>query len=292
LRRALAAQVASSPEVRAEHAGLEPGWMTARDFFANDAAIDEFLDYEGSLNRGTDRKACAAFLMTDYAFIFSLASVPLFASSGILPDCSPQQIALQFHQRRHERDGHVHEVRRAHVRYLSSAFSARNGDDARHPDACGQFDHSAHCELFRRSIEDHFRPLIEVLFMRAKLPRSALWRLVADAVAARFLEAGRELGHVEEAKASAMAILKQTGSPLNNPQLHYFELGVLDRDGRPFSYDFRGRGGCCRYYTVDGGELCSTCVLKKPRERDAELRQAMRRHLGLLIEDASRSVPV
>lgn len=38
---------------------------------------------------------------------------------------------------------------------------------------------------------------------------------------------------------------------------------------------------------VDGGKLCSTCVLKHPKERDAELRQAMRRHLGLLAGDAN-----
>ncbi|HEV7326705.1 MAG TPA: (2Fe-2S)-binding protein [Bosea sp. (in: a-proteobacteria)] len=287
MRRALAAQAALSPDVSAEFAGLEPGWITAENFFRDSGAIEKFLDYEGSFNPGTDRKACAAFLITDYAFIFSLASVPVFASSGILPDCSPERMALQFYQRRQEHDGHAHEVRRAHVRYLSPAFSTRKGDAACHPDARGLFDQTAHCELFRRAIEDHFRPLIEVLWVRTKLARTALWRLVADAVAARFLEVGRQLGYLEEAKASAMAILKQPGSPLNNRQLHYFELSVLDRDQRAISYDFRSRGGCCRYYTVDGGKLCSTCVLKHPKERDAELRQAIGRHLGLPAGDAS-----
>lgn len=285
LRRALAAREASSIEIRAELAGLEPGWVTARDFFADDAAIDEFLDYEGSFNRGTDRKACAAFLMTDYAFIFALASVPAFAGFGILPDCSPSRMALSFYQRQQEHDGHAHEVRRAHVRYLSTAFSSQNDDDARHPDASGLFDQVAHCDLFRQAIEGHFRSLIAILCARTKLPRAALWRLVADAIAARFLEVGRQLGRIEDAKASAMVILKQPGSPLNNPQLHYFELSVLDRDGRAFPYDFRARGGCCRYYTVDGGTLCPTCVLKPPTERDAELREAMRRHLGLIVDE-------
>lgn len=287
LRRALAAQLTSSPEVRAELAGLEPGWTTAGAFFADPSAIGEFLDYEGSFNQGTDRKACAAFLMTDYAFIFSLASVPVFTSSGLLPDCSPDRMALRFYQRRQEHDGHAHEVRRAHVRYLSPAFSTRNDEDARHPDASGHFDPAGHCDLFRQAIEDHFRPLIGVLWGRTKLPRTALWRLVADAIAARFLEVGRQLRRIEEAKVLAMAILKQPGSPLNNPQLHYVELSVVDRDRRTISYDFRARGGCCRYYTVDGGKLCSTCVLKHPKARDAELRQLMRRHLGLPAGDAT-----
>ncbi len=287
LRRALAAHAVSSPEVQAELAGLEPGWAIAGDFFADGSAIEEFLDYEGAFNPGTDRKTCAAFLMTDYAFIFALASVPIFVGSGILPDCSPARMALQFYQRQQEHDGHVHEVRRAHVRYLSPAFSSRNDEDALHSDASGHLDPAAHCDLFRQAIESHFRPLIEVLCARTKLPRTALWRLVADAIAARFLEAGRQFHRIEEAKASAMAILKQPGSPLNNPQLHYVELSVVDRDGRTISYDFRSRGGCCRYYTVEGGKLCSTCVLKHPKERDAELRQLMRRHLGLPAGDAN-----
>ncbi|SEF53222.1 Ferric iron reductase protein FhuF, involved in iron transport [Bosea lathyri] len=260
---------------------MEPGWTTAEAFFANDTVIEEFLDYEGSFNAGTDRKACGSLMMTDYAYVFALATVPAFLGFAILPDLSPSRFALQFHTTQDEHDGHTHEVRRAHVRYLSGGFCTSRKDHAAHPDGRGPMTHNQIADAFCTAVKAHFEPLIEQLHARTKLSRNAFWRLVADALAGWFIEAGRRLGCLEAAKASAMAVLKRPGSPLNNRQLHYFDLSVCDRAGQPFSHTFRGRGGCCRFYTVEGGEYCSTCVLKDPRQRDDDLRQAMRRHLGL-----------
>lgn len=287
LRSALASQAALWPEIKVELGGIEPGWISAEAFFASDVMIEEFLDYEASFNEGTDRKTSASLMMTDYAYVFSLATVPAFTGFGILPDLSPSRVALQFHATQDEHDGHVHEVRRAHVRYLSADFSTTRTDDAAHPDARGPMAHDQIAEAYCCSVQTHFEPLIGQLHARTGLARNALWRLVADALAGRFLDAGRQLGCLDAAKASAMAILKRPGSPLNNRQLCYFDLTVLDRERQPFSYTFRARGGCCRYYTVDGGTYCKTCVLKDPRERDEDLRQAMRSHLGLTGSDSA-----
>lgn len=284
LRSALASQAALWPEISVELGGLEPGWITAEAFFASDIMIEEFLDYEGSFNEGTDRKACGALMMTDYAYVFSLATVPAFLGFGMLPDLSPSRLALQFHTTRDEHDGHTHEVRRAHVRYLSGDFRTSRQDHAVHTDARALMTDDEIADAFCNSVQAHFEPLIDQLHARTRLPRTAFWRLVADALAGWFIEAGRRLGCVEVAKASAMAVVKRQGSPLNNRQLHYFDLSVCDRAGMPFSYTFRARGGCCRFYTVKGGEYCSTCVLKDPGQRDDDLRQAMRRHLGLAGE--------
>ncbi|MGE7470301.1 (2Fe-2S)-binding protein [Bosea sp. NPDC003192] len=281
LRSALASQAKLWPEIRVELGGLESGWITAEAFFASDTMIEEYLDYEGSFSEGTDRKACGSLMMTDYAYVFALATVPAFLGFGILPDLSPSRFALLFHVTQDEHDGHMREVRRAHVRYLSGGFRASRTDHTAHPDARGPMAHDQIADAFCTAVQAHFEPLIEQLHARTKLSRNAFWRLVADALAGWFIEAGRRLDCQEAAKASAMAVLKRPGSPLNNRQLHYFDLSVRDRAGQPFSYTFRGRGGCCRFYTVEGGEYCSTCVLKDPRQRDDDLRQAMRRHLGL-----------
>lgn len=220
-------------------------------------------------------------MMTDYAYVFSLATVRAFLSFGILPDLSPPRFALQFHTTQDEHHGHANEVWRAHVRYLPGDFWTSRNDHTAHPNARGLMDHDQIAVAFCAAIHAHFESLIEQLHARTKLSRNGFWRLVADALAGWFIEAGRRLGCLEPAKASAMAVLKRPGSPLNNRQLHYFDLSVRDPAGQPLSYTFRGRGGCCRFYTVEGRKYCSTCVLKDPQQRDDDLRQAMHRHLGL-----------
>ncbi|WP_442580070.1 hypothetical protein ACSBOB_32145 [Mesorhizobium sp. ASY16-5R] len=89
VRTALAAQSGMWPEVRIEFGDLEPGWITAERLFASDTAIDEYLDYQGSFHRCADRKTCAAAMVVDYCYIFSIATVPLFAGLGSSPTCHP-----------------------------------------------------------------------------------------------------------------------------------------------------------------------------------------------------------
>jgi len=277
---ALAVQSEMWPEVRTELGELQPGWITAEALFADAAAIDDYLDYEGSFRTGTDRKTCAAAMMVDYCYIFSMATIPLFVGFGIVPDLSPSLFALRFYTGSMEHDGETFEVRRAHVRYLPAAFSFGQ-EGYVHGSGEDMLPDGGLCDLYRHGVEEHFDPLVEQLHAATGLSRSALWRLVADGIAGCFLDAGARFDRLAQAKMSAMTILKQPGSPLNNRQLHYFDLTIADDRQHEISHTFRARGGCCRYYTVEGGELCSTCVLKPPKERDQELRAAMRRHFDL-----------
>lgn len=277
LAEALAARSRMWPEVRTDIGEPEAGWVTAEAFFADDAAIEDYLDYVRSLHARADRKTCAASMIIDHCNTFALATVPLLAGFGIVPDASPRHYAMKFHIAPEEHDGRVFQTRKAHIRFLSRTFSTDREASAAHPDARLLPDRDALCDLYRRVIEDHLRPLVGTLAGKTGLSRSALWRLVGDAVAGRFLDAGRRFGCLDEAKASALTILKQPGSPLNNRQLHFFDLTLRDADERELiSWDFRARGGCCRYYTVKPDDLCDTCVLKKPEQRDADLLEMMR----------------
>lgn len=269
-------------ELRVELGPLEPGWIKARDFFASPAAIDSFLALERALYPGADLKSCAAFMMRDYLSNFSLATVPLFLDRGLVPDLAPARVALWFHDVVQEQDGRTYAVRRAHVRYLSPAYTTDRPDAAPHADARTVADRPRLCEQFRTGLENHVRPLVAALTARTGLASGALWRLAGDAIAGRFLDVGEKLGRLEEAKAAALLILKQPGSPLANRQLHFFDIELNDDAGSPLGvWTFRARGGCCRYYTLEGGSFCTTCVLKPANERDVELRAAIRRHLGL-----------
>lgn len=276
LGRALVAQSELYPDARTAMGPVETGWITADALFHDVAAIEEYLQYEGSFNEGVDDKTRAAFLINDYCVVYTAATVPLVLST-LVPDLAPARFALHFHMTPLSHDGEVHEVRRAHVRFLSPRFETSDPVHGSHADAGVILTREELHARYRRASEDHFRPLIEVLHRRTGLARSALWRLVADALAGRFLDAGRRLGLEQQAIASATLVLKAPGSPLNNRQLHFFQLSVDGGAGcEAACRTFRARGGCCRYYLVEGGSLCSTCVLRSPQERKDVLHAALR----------------
>ncbi|GGF74690.1 siderophore biosynthesis protein [Azorhizobium oxalatiphilum] len=281
LQQALEANLCLSAEVPTDLSFIESGWTTAEAFRDCDAAIDEYLAYQGSFNAGTDARSRATFLMADYAYIFCLAVVPVFVGSDILPDIAARSMALHFYMTDHHHDGVTQTVRRARVRFLSPLFTTSR-TDLRHGDAHHVSGHPQLCDLFRQELEGHFAPLIQKLHAHSGLARSAFWRLLGDAVASRFLDTGRQLGCAAQAQASAMLILKTPGSPLANRQLGYFDVVVHDDTGTEKGrWTFRARGGCCRYYTVERGELCATCVLRDKRDRDTMLADLVRRHLSL-----------
>jgi len=278
LTEATVLQQSMWPEVPCSAGPMLAGWTTSAALFSSPSALEEFLDYEGSFDPGVDLKSRAAFLMSDYCYIFFMATVPLLVGRGVVPDMSPDAVSLQFYTHHGDHDGEPMTVRRAHVRLLSpQIFTDRDA---------GPFstvtDHTGLCERFRMGVEQHFHPLVEALAKRTGFSKNAQWRLVGDAIAGRFLDVGRRFGCLTEAMASAMAIVKAQGSPLNNRQLGYFDLTLHDSALKdPFTYTFRARGGCCRYYTVKGAEKCPTCVLKSNEERDDILLQEMRAHFCL-----------
>jgi len=278
LTEATALQQSMWPEVPCSAGPMLTGWTTSAALFSSPSALEEFLDYEGSFDPGVDLKSRAAFLMSDYCYIFFMATVPLLVGRSVVPDVSPEAVSLQFYTHHGEHDGEPMTVRRAHVRLLSpQIFTDRDA---------GPFstvtDHAGLCERFRIGVEQHFHPLVEALAKRTGFSKNAQWRLVGDAIAGRFLDVGRRFGCLTKAMASAMAIVKVQGSPLNNRQLGYFDLTLHDSALKePFTYTFRARGGCCRYYTVEGAEKCPTCVLKSHKERDDILLQEMRAHFCL-----------
>ncbi|WP_246659169.1 ferric iron reductase [Rhizobium sp. FY34] len=267
------------PEVPCSTGPMLPDWITSAELFSSPTELQEFLDYEGTFDPSVDLKSRAAFLMSDYCYIFFMATVPLLVGRGIVPDLSPENVSLQFYTHHGEHDGEPMTVRRARFRLLSAQiFADRDaGPLSTMTDLAGLR------ERFRMQVEQHFHPLVDAMAKMTGFSKNAQWRLVGDAIAGRFLDVGRRFDCLTDAMASAMAIVKVSGSPLNNRQLGYFDLTLHHSALKePFTYTFRARGGCCRYYTVKGAEKCSTCVLKSKAERDACLLQEMRAHFRLL----------
>jgi hypothetical protein len=280
LAGALARRAELWREPRLDVGALDAGWTTAAAFFADSEAVEDWLAYQDAHVHGLDDRGRAAALITDYSYMFALAVVPLLVGWRMVPDLSPAKLALRFDVQPVEHDGALLQQRRLQVRFLGGAFRTDRADAA--PGASSDTPRlQAH---FRGAVEGHFRPFVAVLHARSRLSRSALWRLVADSLAAVFLDAGQRCRCKETALAEAAAILKAEGSPLNNRQLHFFDITLCAGDDPErilLSRTFRSRGGCCRFYTAEGGRLCSTCVLKDQAERDRGIVDALCRRLGL-----------
>lgn len=71
LTEATALQQSMWPEVPCSAGPMLAGWTTSAALFSSPSALEEFLDYEGSFDPGVDLKSRAAFLMSDYCYIFS-----------------------------------------------------------------------------------------------------------------------------------------------------------------------------------------------------------------------------
>lgn len=270
----------------ADVGAMEPGFAPVAALFANDAFLGAMLARQQSSTPGLDAKGAAAYLVTEYAGLIGIAAAVPFLTHGAVPDFDPASCALAFEAGDGQTDGEQRPPR-VRLRFLSADFTTDRDLPGTAASAL-RVDHSTLCERLRTGIEMHFAPLIERLAARTGLPRRAMWRLVGDAVAVRFLEAGRQFGCEAAAKADALTVLKAPGSPLANRQMHFFDIVIReDTPSRRVLAErtFRARGGCCRYYTVPGGSLCSTCVLLDDRERDSKLEARMRRQLGLPVAE-------
>ncbi|WP_323455459.1 hypothetical protein [Rhizobium sp. AN6A] len=74
-------------EVPCSTGAMLPGWTTAAELFSSPSELQEFLDYEGSFDPGVDLKSRAAFLMSDYCYIFFMATVPLLVAVALCLIC-------------------------------------------------------------------------------------------------------------------------------------------------------------------------------------------------------------
>lgn len=259
----------------ADIGSLEPGFTPLDQLFADQPFLTAMLARQQAATPGLDTKGAAAFFIAEYSNLLGIVAAVAFLSHGLVPDLSAENCALSAHL---PPDGPP----RVRLRLLKA--TGATGSLAASFALLTSVDHAGLRHALGRTLEAHMAPLIESLYARTGLPTRAMWRLVGDAVAVRFLEAGRQLGCEEAAKEDVMAALMRPGSPLANRQLHFFDVEIFD-DTPPRRLlarrTFRARGGCCRFYTAPNGSLCTSCVLVKPAERVRRIEMRMRGDLSL-----------
>lgn len=232
-----------------------------------DEQIDTWLADMGHDHPDMDDKTRAAYLIGHIAWSVALNIGALHVAGPGVPAVDSAIIGMASAWYRYD-----HEGESGHALRFTPRLLAAPADTFRPLDSAG---------IHALILAVH-APLIEQLFVRTRLGRKAMWRLVADAVAAGWLAVGKQIDRDAHAMALAEAIMATPGSPLANKQTHYVDITVPDEgDGLSGHEWFRARGGCCRYYTTEksAGEYCTTCVLRTPESRNALLQTYLRNKL-------------
>lgn len=210
------------------------------DFLESDA-LRELLYNQPDLPASTDARTCAAFFIGRYAYFLAVPLAALHLRAGLTTDIGSKALSIGFAEIVLDHGDHSHELMVPHL-----LFS-------------GAFSYCADIGELRLELERHLAPLIDRLHAETRLSPGAQWRLAGDSLAFAFLGVGEKLGDVATARETVTALLKHPASPFTNPQLHFLSI---DAPGLSEPRTCVARGGCCRYYKVEGGSLCSNCVLE------------------------------
>ena len=209
------------------------------------AELDFWLRTTASIAEGVDAKTAAAYLISIFVWRFDDILASLYLDGAALPHLTADVIRVGLFLGTHGRS-----------RDIQFRFHIAAIDGGRPHDRDG----------FVRSLIDIHQPLVLALHERTGLSKGALWRLVSDGISGGFLAHGQRSGSVEAAMETARQVL--AAAPFHNSQwtFHRAEAGTG-------SAWFRLRGGCCRLYLTEGGDYCTTCVLRRREDQMARLQR-------------------
>ncbi|MEL6407949.1 MAG: (2Fe-2S)-binding protein [Chloroflexota bacterium] len=247
-----------------------PDWFSAMDLMPADSErLAQSLAKQAIHHPQMEARTRASYFIGEYSWYLPIVAIGAYLSERRVPNISPDNVLLRYNTYTWHHEGESGEAERIEVRLLHGHFACLPDDpDADHPLALVMSDEAGLLGWLRSTLEAHLTPIVERLFEQTRLSRHAQWCLVADSCAAQFLHLGKQMADESRGKSQGLAFIKAEQSPMNNPKTSYVSLQYLDH-----IETFRARGGCCRYYTVSetGKDYCTTCVLRKPEDRDARL---------------------
>lgn len=236
-----------APIVSAGHARAP---LATYEDFLDGGEFKAHLFAQPDLPDGTDTRTCAAFFIGRYVYFLALPLAALHLRDGLRVDIDGRSLLIGFEQ---VVLGHTEQGRELLVPHLRFT---------------GAFSFCRELSGLRLAIERHLEPLVRHLKAETRLASAAQWRLAGDSIAFAFMAVGEKLGKSAAARDAATALLKHPASPLSNPQMHFVSIPV---PGHAEPKSCVARGGCCRYYKVDGGGLCANCILQTEENRLARL---------------------
>lgn len=237
--------------------------------------LEDWLSDQQSLYPGTPRDTAAAFLFGTITWALCEMIAARWLEAGRVPVLPPGPLRLAMQREHWQEDGEEGE----HFVCRIDLVWSESGD---RPEAVLVGD-------LARALHGRLASLAATLSQCAGLPASALWRLLGDAIGGAFLGAAPD-EDTGAARAAASALLAASAAPIRNRQLQFEEI-VLPAERHPrgerVNRWFRKRGGCCRYYKVEGGDYCTTCVLRDDESRRGRLLDYVERQCRIAAEAGS-----
>ena len=251
------------PEMGVVRDELSADYLRLSDIASDTTLCGRAMSQELRIDDDLDARGCGAFLLNRLSYELGRAIAALDLTGHHISHLSADHIWFK--------------TQVASLTYLGQDYPYLKTEFIFPPCYGADFAHDA--AETSRVIESIFTPVVRGVCDNCKLSVGALWRVVADGIAAAYLELGKESDNVEVAKQRAIDILQVQPSPLFNKQVGFIDVTLsADQtpDGSPVTETFRKRGGCCRYYTTkrSEGAFCATCVhVKNPT---VQLREILR----------------
>ncbi len=226
------------------------GAVTLSDLAAGGAALERLVALKQAQADGGDKMLGCAYLIGDLAWEVGNILSALWLAGWRLAGADPSAIAVTTRAVTWEHEG---ETGTSHVIDLTFDPAGLTGGGAGPQDLA-------------RVMEGLHRDVIAAMARLTGLGAAAQWRLVGDGLTGALVQRGQAMGQIEQALALGRAITADRGTRLHARQTEFVEVRHPKRP--EIAEWFRLRGGCCRYYTAEGGEYCTTCV---HRDRDDQI---------------------
>lgn len=239
------AELAARAELSVDCGPLDEGWvpLSALSDDRFDIAEAYFSGWE-AFYPGLDRRGGAAFLIGGVAYALTSLMVALRLANGGVPDLSRVAVSL---------DGRELKYR------VPEDVSLEAADPL----------------SMARRLEAVLEPIVARVKAETRLAPAAQWRCAADSFASAFLYTGRSLRAETRMRDEALSVINHPCLMMANPQTGYRDVAIHCTDGRDVTQTFLKRGGCCRYYTADAAEYCTTCVLRRETDQIERLEKYM-----------------
>ncbi|MCS6828834.1 MAG: (2Fe-2S)-binding protein [Caldilinea sp.] len=248
----------------------EVGWIAPIDLFTPGAvALQKMIDAAQKRLRTEAANIIAGALLQEYQWPLIASAIAGFLIDRRVPDMSLQNVRLRLPSQE-SKTQEVHES----IAYCCGRFAALPDDPAAdHPDAWIVPDPDALRAYLRAGIEAHMGWVIGRLSQYLGCSERGLWPYVTDRCGGMLcwlMQQQQRTAASEDIEEEFQALLKVSGSPLNNKKAGLFALTYRD-----CTRVFLNRATCCFWYKTEGGDYCANCPHRTQTDRHQRLLQSI-----------------